>query len=459
MKRSACMVVLLFVLCGIGSAQEIKVTNPTSSSRWNIGESWNIKWTSTGVTQPSIKIMLWQGATFIRDIVDNAPNNGLYSWDVPESLAPGAYKIRVKTIGAEIVGISAEFNIGNAKITVTEPSHDVTWKPGETHLIQWTHTGLMANYVRIAFWPDQGGPLYYAAESTDNDGSFSWTIPLDVVPAKYKLVIRAVDGFPFGVSPSIIIDSGARPLHIKEERSPSFLKLPALSISDVKLTADDEGFVIMFGYKNSGTGPLPKSSEMPEKPDYRVLIDNKEVAQGSLIFPAFQAPPGWEVPSFYGYKIKYQFLFDYRWTIGNLVTVKINENKVNGIAGDSRTYNLKPMALNVSYDVMITGATLDWNTGILKTDIRIDGDFDSYEQIYLFDAHPNYFAGTPVFEIKANVIPGRRFYTLSRKREGLKGQTEHKVSLGVLLLKGSGAQDLVRDIEHRNNIFEKTFHR
>ena len=123
--------------------------------------------------------------------------------------------------------------------------------------------------------------------------------------------------------------------------------------------------MITFGYKNSGTAPLPKSSEMPVKPDYRVLIDNREVARGSLIFPAFQAPPGWEVPSFYGTEIKFQTsgLFDYGWTIGNLVTVKINENEVNGMAGDSESYNLKPMALNESYDVMITGATLDWNTG------------------------------------------------------------------------------------------------
>ena len=461
MKKAVCMVTFLFVLGGIGSAQEIKVTQPPTKpgQNWNIGETWPIKWTSTGVTQPSVKIMLWQGGAFIMDIVDNAPNNGLYNWDIPESLAPGTYKVRVKTVGASIVGIGAEFNISNAKITVTEPSHDVTWNPGDTRLIQWTHTGPMANYVRIALWPDQGGPLYYAAESTDNDGSFTWTIPLDVVPTKYKLVIRAVDGFPFGESPSIMIGSGARPLHIKEERSSSFLKLPALSVSGANLTADDDGFVITFSYKNSGTGPLPKGSEMPVKPNYRVHIDNREVALGSLIFPAFQAPPGWEVPSFYGGKIKYPFLFDYGWTIGNLITVRINENRVNGMASDSETYNLKPLALNSGYDIMITGATLDWNAGILKTDIRIDGNFGSYEQIYLFDTHPNYSAGTPVWEIKANVIPGQRFYTLSKKRDGLKGQTEHKVSIGVLLLKRSDDRALLRDIEHRNNIFEKTFHR
>ena len=462
MKRSVCLLVaFLFVLGGIGFAQEIKVTLPSSSSSWNIGESWNIKWTSTGVTQPFVKIMLWQGTTFIMDIVDNTPNNGLRHWVVPESLAPGRYKVRVKTIGADIIGISDAFDIGNAKITVTEPSHDVTWNPGETHLIQWTHTGPMANDVRITLWPNQGGPLYFPADSTDNDGSYSWTIPLNVISTEYKLLIRSVDGNPLGVSPNIKIGAVGRVPITKTERPPSFLKLPALSISDAKLTANDDGFVITFGYKNSGTGPLPKGSEMPVKPDFRVLIDNREVARGNLIFPAFQAPPGWEVPTFYGCEIKYQSsgLFDYDWTIGNLVTVKINENKVNGMASDSKSYNLKAMALNNSYDVMITGATLDWNTGILRTDIRIDGNFGSYDQIHLFDAHTNVLAGTPVWEVKAFVVPGRRLYTLSRKRDGLKNQTEHKVSLGVILKKGSDARAHIKDIDHRNNIFEKTFHR
>jgi hypothetical protein len=459
MKRVVCMVAFLSVLGGIGSAQVIKVTHPWSGLRWNIGDAQDIIWTSTGVTQPSVKIMLWMGDTSVMDIVDNAPNNGRYRWTIPESLAAGAYKIRVKTIGASIVGISAEFNISNAKITVTQPSHDVTWNPGETQIIQWTHTGPMHHNVLIALYTNQGGQNYSIVNSTENDGSYSWTIPANVPSQVYTLAIRTVDYIVTGEGPNVHLGSGARVFNPITERPQSFLKLPALSISDVKLTADDDGFVITFGYKNSGTGPLPKGSEMPVKPNYRVLIDNREAALGSLIFPAFQAPPGWEVPSFYGGKIKYQFLFDYSWTIGNIITVKINENKVNGMASDSKSYNLKPMALNVGYDVMIAGATLDWNTGILRADIRIDGDFGAYKQIHLFDAHPNYFAGTPVWEIKANVVPGQRFYTLSKKRDGLKNQSEHKVSIGVILLKGFDSMAPIKDIEHRNNIFENTFHR
>ena len=112
------------------------------------------------MTQPNVKIMLWRGETNVLDIVDNTPNNGRYRWRIPGSIAPGTYKIRVRAIGATTVGISAEFEITDAKITVTQPNTNVTWKPGETHLIQWTHTSPMDDRVWIKLFPIHEGLSY-----------------------------------------------------------------------------------------------------------------------------------------------------------------------------------------------------------------------------------------------------------------------------------------------------------
>ena len=35
--------------------------HPLVRPGWNIGDAQDIRWTSTGVTQPNVKIMLWQG--------------------------------------------------------------------------------------------------------------------------------------------------------------------------------------------------------------------------------------------------------------------------------------------------------------------------------------------------------------------------------------------------------------
>ncbi len=457
MKRSAWIVIFLFALAGTGSAQEIKVTHPWSGQSWNIGDAQDILWTSTGVTQPNVKIMLWKGETNVLDIVNSAPNNGRYRWRIPGSVAPGTYKIRVKTVGASTLGISAAFVISSAKITVTQPNTNVTWQPGEARLIQWTRTGPMDDRVNIRLYPNSGGmPNCTIAAFTENDGSYSWTVPGGIPSGEYQLAIRTSDSQVTGEGPNVTISSGVRMAPVPKERPSALFKSPALSISDVTLKADDDGFTILFGYRNSGTGPLPKSSDMPVKPDYRVLIDGRDISRGHLILPAFPAPPGWEVSTFFGGEIRFPFLFDDNWTIGTLVTVKINENRINGMADDSRSYNLKPMALNLGYDIMITGATLDWNTGVLKADIRIDGDFGAYKSIYLSDTRPDNSSGK-AWEIEANIVPGQRFYTLSKKRNGLQGQSEHKVSIIVLLLKGSDKQAFIRDIEHRNNFFEKTF--
>jgi hypothetical protein len=370
MKRIVGLGALLFILVGIGLAQQITVTQPAAGVTWNTGGTYVIQWTSTGTTKPAVKIMLWKSATFVMDIVESTPNSGSFSWTIPTTLAADTYKIRVRTIGDNIVGIGGAFSI--AAVSANAP-------------------------VKVA-----------------------------------------------------------RPLADAQAAAAARLKFPALSISDVKLVPYEDGLVITFAYKNSGTGPLPKASDMPVKPNYRVLIDNKEVAQGSLIFPAFEAQPGWEVPSFYGYEIKYQTsVWDDRWTIGNLVTIKINENKVNGMAGDSQSYNLKPMALNFSYDAMITDVTYDWAEAILKMTIRIDGNIGSLNKFR--------YAGTcfgVILYKTIDMIPGQRLYTIARKLEaaGTLGN-EGSVALEVFLAKSSDGPNDFRDIDHRNNRYNHTFRR
>ena len=457
MKKSVCIVAFLFIFCGIGLAQEIKVTRPASGMSWNIGDTQPIRWTSTGTTQPSVKIMLWQGDANVMDIVNNTPNNGMYPWKIPASLAPGTYKVRVRTVGDNIVGISAAFDISNAKIVVTQPTAGVTWNTGENHLIQWTHSGPMHEYVRIDLYQFPEGREYSVELGTPNNGSYSWTVPAGL-PAgtSYQIQVKTVDLNVSAWSPRFGINTGARAVIINKERPQRLLKFPALSISDVTLSPNVEGFVVTFGYKNSGTGPLPKGSEMPVKPNFRVLIDNREVNQGSLFIPEFPAPPGWEVPTYHGCFIKCPPLpnFDYSWTVGNLVTVKINENAVNGMASDSQSYNLKPMALHHSYDVLITGVTLDWAKEILTVNIRIDGKIGALKTLMVVNDKPY-----GQFAKYIDLADGKRSHTITHKLDGLFRWQEYKGRLWALLKADKNAYADFRDIEHRNNEYNYSFHR
>ena len=64
---------------------------------------------------------------------------------------------------------------------------------------------------------------------------------------------------------------------------------------------------------------------------------------------------------------------NYQWNIGNTIMVSINEKKAGGMNSDSKSWPLKPIALEYSFDVLINDLSLDWNTSELTVHYRIVG--------------------------------------------------------------------------------------
>lgn len=84
----------------IGTAQTgtVVVTSPGLGNIWEKGTTYNITWTTTGTVKPGIKLDLYKGAIFNRQIVYESPVAGgnSYSWVVPTGLTTGTdYKIRI----------------------------------------------------------------------------------------------------------------------------------------------------------------------------------------------------------------------------------------------------------------------------------------------------------------------------------------------------------------------------
>jgi hypothetical protein len=129
---------------------------------------------------------------------------------------------------------------------------------------------------------------------------------------------------------------------------------------------------------------LPKASEVPLKPSYRVLIDGRETAKGFLFIPAFAAQPGWEQSGYFGGWIVLPTAtaaLESNWHIGNSITVYINENKVMGMESHSLTLPLKPIALKYKCDVLINGISLNWETHVLTVSMRFAGQLPKSRQV------------------------------------------------------------------------------
>ncbi len=272
-------------------------------------------------------------------------------------------------------------------VKVVSPNGGESWALHSSFPITWTSAN--AGAVKVDIILRKGSVRVGAIKSQVSlaAGSCPWQDvgKLEdgtVVDAGTDYVIRIRDAAnTFGDSSdnAFAITTGTGPVIIKappyERVPPSIFQKPKLVVSDIDLTPNAEGFGIIFSYKNVGNGPLPKASQVPVKPSYRVLIDGREMASGSLFIPAFSAPPGWEQMGYFGGMIVMPAnLYENKlWNIGNTITVHINENKVMGMENHTLGLNLKPIALKYAYDVVFTEVTFDWNTNELRMSVRVDG--------------------------------------------------------------------------------------
>jgi hypothetical protein len=81
----------------------------------------------------------------------------------------------------------------SAEIEVTSPKADEEICLGKNMRISWKRTGIMDDRVKITLFRRQK-KQYTISSSTANDGNFSWTIPVTVTPAGYRVIVRTLDG-------------------------------------------------------------------------------------------------------------------------------------------------------------------------------------------------------------------------------------------------------------------------
>jgi hypothetical protein len=83
-------------------------------------------------------------------------------------------------------------------ITVTSPNGGEDWIVASSHTITWTSTGSIAS-VQIQYSTNNGGSWTTITSSTNNDGSYSWTVP-DAPSTQCLVRVRDTDGSPSDTS-------------------------------------------------------------------------------------------------------------------------------------------------------------------------------------------------------------------------------------------------------------------
>jgi len=89
-------------------------------------------------------------------------------------------------------------------ISVTVPAGGESWETGRKYTIRWTHSGKMADTVKIVLLAG-GAWAADIVDSTDNDGSCGWTIPAAVRPGTYVVRVKTTDNAIMATSKAFAI--------------------------------------------------------------------------------------------------------------------------------------------------------------------------------------------------------------------------------------------------------------
>jgi Leucine-rich repeat (LRR) protein len=155
----------------------IILSSPNGGENWEVGSIQEITWTTTGtVGNVKIDYSIDNGVNW-SNVITSTENDGLYSWTVP-NIPSSQCIVRVSEIDSALSDESdSTFTISCiTNITVTHPNGGETFEIGSTLNITWI-TDCFDGNVLIEYSIDNGAAWIILVGSTENDGTFTWTVP------------------------------------------------------------------------------------------------------------------------------------------------------------------------------------------------------------------------------------------------------------------------------------------
>jgi len=173
----------------------IQVLYPNGDEFLVKGETYDITWTS-GYCGDIVRVNLFKDGALRRCIEISTENDGICAWTVDEDLEPDdGYQVGVlctDPVWTEDRSDDYFYIIPppiDPTITVLYPNGGEVWTMGMTYEIMWTWAYYSGPYVKIELY--RGTTLTYTiTPSTWLDGSYLWTVPMNLTAASdYRVKI------------------------------------------------------------------------------------------------------------------------------------------------------------------------------------------------------------------------------------------------------------------------------
>ncbi|TFG02924.1 MAG: trypsin-like serine protease [Promethearchaeota archaeon] len=197
----------------------IKLLYPSSKDTLIAGTTQSINWISTGPIV-NVKITLVKGLSSYT-ITSSTPNDGIFSWAIPESLDAGVdYKIIIKDVDSSTSDESDYFTILSQMpvINIFSPSKGTEWLAGDTETIVWDPVSSIQK-VNIAYLYPGHAPIQIALR-IPNQGQYVWDIPNYLESrTDYRIVIVDAYGHTsYGISNPFRIKELSKSIKVVEPR-------------------------------------------------------------------------------------------------------------------------------------------------------------------------------------------------------------------------------------------------
>ncbi len=176
----------------------LDITSPTGDTEWNAGSNVTITWDKTGPQDANVGILLYSEDNSSSTIISSTPNDGSYTWNIGSGIPSGRYYVSVKTLDSQVEGNSNMFNLFGTGITIKMPETDDTFIKGQNFNITWQKVGSQHANVKLRIYQN-GVVVYKITDSTSNDGSYSWAVPMTLADGdNYVLRVKTIDNLIYG---------------------------------------------------------------------------------------------------------------------------------------------------------------------------------------------------------------------------------------------------------------------
>jgi len=198
------------------------ITPSYSDDPYHLGDTIQITWISDGDVGDRVTISLYiPYESGSRTIATNIPNDGGYYWTIADLTGSYTYYSITVVSTNDVSDTSDGFEILVESIFIQTPEDGDVFEPGDEVEITWDSVGDTGAYVEIAYtdgsmkW-NPWGPIrndfnwYTIKEDTDNDGSYTWSIP-DTMNPQEDLRVRVTsveDSDIAGVSDQFTLEPG-----------------------------------------------------------------------------------------------------------------------------------------------------------------------------------------------------------------------------------------------------------